>query len=253
VNTPDLRSITRYVALGDSICIDLYPALDLASRRSPELPAGVGAASLLYQNQDWLWPDFAGHDLASYNPEMAFTNFTADGATTTDVLEDQVAVLPADSGPALVTLTAGGNDLLWMSGSSEEGCTRALRQAERNLREIIRRVRDHFEAVTIIVGTVYDPSDGTALTDDGYWGYGDSMLKELSRSGLDGYNDAVAEIAAEEGCLLADIHGHFMGHGTTVKDRAERWYWQGLIIEPSARGASEVRRLWLRCLEAEPG
>jgi hypothetical protein len=71
-------------------------------------------------------------------------------------------------------------------------------------------------------------------------------------AGLHAYNDAVAEITDEEGCLLADIHGHFMGHGTTVKDRAERWYWQGLIIEPSARGASEVRRLCLRCLKVEP-
>ncbi len=252
MSASDLRQITRYIALGDSICIDLYPALDLASRRSMAPPEGVGAASLLYKNQDWLWSEFAGHDLASYNPEMVFTNLTADGATTTDVLEDQVAALPDDTGPTLVTLTAGGNDLLWSFGLSEEESRRARHRTERNLREIVRRVRGHFEAVTIIVGTVYDPSDGTALTDDGFLDFADSMLRQLLLAGLHAYNDAVAEIADQEDCLLADIHGHFLGHGTTVKDRAERWYWEGLIIEPSARGASEVRRLWLRCLGAEP-
>jgi lysophospholipase L1-like esterase len=152
VNTSDLPNITRYIALGDSICIDLYPALDVASRQSMEPPGGVGAASLLYKNQDWLWPEFEGHDLASLNSEMAFTNLTADGATTTDVLEDQVSALPGDTGPAVVTLTAGGNDLLWTFGSSEEEGQRALRQTGANLREIIRRVRAHFEGVTIIVG-----------------------------------------------------------------------------------------------------
>ncbi len=248
MSTLDPRTIARYIALGDSICIDLYPALDVASLRGIAPPEGVGAASLLYKNQDWLWPEFAGRDLASLNPEMRFINLTADGATTLDVLEDQVAALPRDTGPALVTLTAGGNDLLWMFGSTEEENARGLHLTGRNLREIIRQVRAHFEVVTIIVGTVYDPSDGTALADEGFLDFGDGVLRQLLLSGLHAYNDAVAEIAAQEGCLLADIHGHFLGHGTAVPDRAERWYWEGSIIEPSARGASEVRRLWLGCL-----
>ena len=40
---------------------------------------------------------------------------------------------------------------------------------------------------------------------------------------------------------------HFAGHGLSARS-PERWYWPHMIIELSAPGASEVRRLWLRVL-----
>ena len=55
-----------YVALGDSMSIDLYPALDagevdvaVALERVPEAGAvaPLGAASLLHRNDDARWPD----------------------------------------------------------------------------------------------------------------------------------------------------------------------------------------------------
>jgi hypothetical protein len=60
---------TKYIALGDSMSIDLYPALDagevdvaVALERMPTVGrvAALGAASLLYQNSDELWPDDTG-------------------------------------------------------------------------------------------------------------------------------------------------------------------------------------------------
>jgi len=44
------------------------------------------------------------------------------------------------------------------------------------------------------------------------------------------------------------IHDHFLGHGLSKPDPDARWYWRHSIIEPSACGASEVRRLWLEAL-----
>ena len=61
-----------YVALGDSMSIDLYPRLELEGRGalSAGSPAAVGAASLLHRNHDSLWPAFEGRDLATGRPEL---------------------------------------------------------------------------------------------------------------------------------------------------------------------------------------
>ena len=69
---------TRYIALGDSVSIDLYPALDagdidVAVALERTVSAGhvapIGAASLLYQNSEAHWPDFVGEDLTSLSVE----------------------------------------------------------------------------------------------------------------------------------------------------------------------------------------
>ncbi len=236
-----------YVALGDSISIDLYPALDIEARRAMPAPEGLGAASLLYRNQDWLWPEFAGLDLATLAPGVEFLNLTADGAMTPDVLAVQLPSLPPSTGePTLVTLTVGGNDLLQLLGAEREHGEAELQRIIANLREILRRIQGHVEQGTVLVGTVYDPSDGSA-------DLGDAVLRPQEMEWLSTYNEGLKRITAEEGCVVADIHSHFLGHGRSVADPKERWFWEGLIIEPSARGASEVRRLWLRCLGIDSG
>ena len=47
--------------------------------------------------------------------------------------------------------------------------------------------------------------------------------------------------------LLADVHRRFLGHGVTAPER-DRWYWRRNPIEPNARGASEIRRVWLETM-----
>ena len=49
--------------------------------------------------------------------------------------------------------------------------------------------------------------------------------------------------------VLADVYAHFLGHGVAAED-ADRWYWRRSLIEPNARGASEVRRVWVDALHA---
>jgi hypothetical protein len=58
----------------------------------------------------------------------------------------------------------------------------------------------------------------------------------------------VRVLARESGrILLADVHRHFLGHGATAAE-PDRWYWKRNPIEPNARGASEIRRVWLETM-----
>ena len=67
---------------------------------------------------------------------------------------------------------------------------------------------------------------------------------------LDALNRRIREIAATTPhARVAEVYGHFLGHGVAAPDE-DRWYWRRSLIEPSAMGASEVRRVWIEALEA---
>jgi lysophospholipase L1-like esterase len=238
-----MSPFARYVALGDSISIDVYPAADAERRHAGKASSDrLGAVSLLARNDDGLWPEFRGRDLASLMPSLRFDprldDLTADGATTESVLR-QVQRIDRSDDPSLVTITAGGNDLLGFIGSA--GGSPAAAIAER-LRRGVARVLELLPHATIVIGTVYDPSDGTKRLP----GYARALEREAAW--LDEYNALVRDfVKSDKRLRLADIHAHFLGHGLTAPE-AEWWYLQESIIEPSARGASEVRRLWLEAL-----
>lgn len=217
-----------YIALGDSISIDVYPAHDAQLRYPGKYSTDqLGAASLLCRNDDKMWPEFKGRDLQP----MRCLDLTADGATTVSLLRQVEQIEPSDE-PALVTITAGGNDLLGAIGAPGN----PVPEIAARLKAAVSRVLELRPNATVIVGTVYDPSNGTRRL-PGY-------TRELKREAewLDEYNDFVRMlVTSDERLRLADIHKHFMGHPD--------WYLPESIIEPSARGASEVRRLWLENLE----
>jgi lysophospholipase L1-like esterase len=235
-------SFDAYLALGDSISIDLYPAHD-AERRYPGQASTdrLGAVSLLYRNDDRFWPAFRGRDLHSLQPALRFDpdrdDLTADGATTHSLLR-QVERIERNDEPTLVTITAGGNDLLGQIGSAGDPVSAIVQR----LQTSVGRLFELRPNATVLLGTVYDPSDGTNRLP----GYGRTLDREAEW--LTRYNDEVRRfVTTDSRLLLADIHRHFLGHGMTVPER-DRWYLQESIIEPSARGASEVRRVWLEAL-----
>lgn len=230
------RTFARYFSLGDSISIDVYPAADASRRYAGRFSTDrLGAASLLARNDDTLWPEFQGRDLNTLMPSLKADDLTADGATTESLLR-QVERIPPGDEPTLVTITAGGNDLLGEIGWS--GDNPAPEIADRLARGV-ERVLDLRPDALVLVGSVYDPSDGTNRLP----GYGKTLDREAAW--LADYNERVRRLCASDDRLrLADIHAHFLGHGLTVAE-ADRWYLQESIIEPNARGASEVRRLWL--------
>src|SRR5437879_6511464 len=100
-----------YVALGDSMSIDLYPEYD-AKARLGITATGLGAASLLFRNVDTVWPEFSGLDLTTRFPGITFDNRTSDGAMLATVIDDQLGDPGASRAATIASLTIAGNDLL---------------------------------------------------------------------------------------------------------------------------------------------
>jgi hypothetical protein len=236
---------THYVALGDSMSTDEYPTCDLLQLDAVPgelLPAG--AAALLYRNRDDLWPEFAGTDLATLCPGIEARVLAWDGAMIEDVMTEEVSRIGRGTAGArlLVTLTAGGNDLL-DALTEERRLAEVLEEISGRYAELVTTLRDEFAGATILLATVYDPTDGSGLLPELSDRYGRLPIEHLQR-----FNDYVRRLAGRtSGARLADVHRHFLGHGVSAPP-ADRWYWRGSLIEPSARGASEIRRLWWRAL-----
>lgn len=248
------REFTRYVALGDSVSIDLYPALDagevdvaVALERDPHAGrvAALGAASLLHRNDDEHWPESTGDDLVSRFPAIELRNLATDGATIGDVFGEQLSLLEESTQPTLVTLTVGGNDLL--SAYGNRASRRLIERIERDIAEaydlLLDTLRAKVPAGTVVVSTVYDPSDRSGripgvLDDAG------SLTLEV----LDRFNAHVRSLATgTPRTILADVYAHFLGHGVSAADR-DCWFWRRSLIEPNAKGAHQVRTVWLEAL-----
>jgi hypothetical protein len=108
--------------------------------------------------------------------------------------------------------------------------------------ELVETIREELPRATLLLTNVYDPTDGIGRL-PGLEGLGRLPLEYLGR-----FNDHVRATAdSDERTGLADIHRHFLGHGVTAA-LADRWYWDRSMIEPNARGASEIRRVWWKAV-----
>jgi lysophospholipase L1-like esterase len=190
-----------YVALGDSISIDDYTGV-----------VGGGAPFQLARRLN-----------------LELVDLTRDGNTTDGVRAD-LARLP--SAVDLVTLTAGGNDLLLQQQSAE----------------ILRRlewIAEHLVALEarVIINTVYDPSDGDDEVGGRELGLPITAVRELRRR-LAETNAGIKALAATYGFLLADLEDLFGGHGLTSSDP---WFVQ--VIEPNLQGATAIANHWYELVD----
>src|SRR5919198_3697503 len=159
-----------YVAFGDSISIDDYTGV-----------SGGGAPSQLARK--------LGFDLV---------DLTCDGNTTQGVLADLVR---APAAADVLTLTAGGNDLLL--GDLPRAILRRLHQIAQRIQPLGARV---------VVNTIYDPSDGD--NDVGRSELGLSRPATIAlRRRLNALNRGIAKLAAGHGFLVSDLERLFHGHG----------------------------------------
>lgn len=193
-----------YLALGDSISIDLYTGV-----------GGGGAAAQFSR--------LVGAD--------EFVDLTYDGCVTSGLLAKfPIAPKTAD----LITVTIGGNDLLsgfFFRMAGDRGATVALGALLSNLEEIAVRLRVY--GCPVIVNTIYDPTDGD-----------DTKAIELglpveARQALDLVNGRIKIIAQREGFRLCDLEALFHGHGNWSSDP-----WIVEAIEPNLKGATQIARAW---------
>lgn len=230
----------HYLALGDSISIDLYPSLD-TDGTSENM---VGAASLLRKLLK-----------QHHNPHIGFTNLTRDGAIISEVERQARAArsLAAHGEELLITVTAGGNDISFSAMQARDLSQwreNAVPMICRQWRLLIAGLISEFRDATIIVNTSYDPTEGTGtfgghdvagawedIVEEYHWGRG--VFSEHIRNAV--------ESAGIKNLLLADVRRLFEGHGVTAPE-ADRWYWREFMIEPNAEGARQIAELWLQTL-----
>lgn len=236
--------------------IDLYPALDageidvaVALERDANAGrvAALGAAALFYRNDEAHWPDEIGNDLVSRFPAVEYENLAADGATIGDVFGEQLPRLTPSEEPTLLTLTIGATDLFSAFSnrpkpSLADRIAKDIAEAFEFLVDAVRRARP---SSLLIVSTIYDPSDRTGRVRGIFDEAGSLQLRAL-----DALNESIRKIATgTPGVLLGEIYGHFLGHGETAPE-ADRWYWRRSFLDPNARGANEIRRVWMEALTA---
>ena len=186
---------------------------------------GVHPGQLLVQNDDQLFPDFAGRDLRSRGPAV-LRHRAVDGATVASLPAQASGLQPVRHGAAL--LTVGGNDLL-QGLAADTG--RGLQAFSRSLETFLALLRVR----PVFVGNVYDPTFG----DDARNFLG--VPARIARANHLRMNEIIATLAGRHGRLV-DLHGHFLSGQAS---------WFVNTIEPSLLGASEVRRAFMPALGLE--
>ncbi|MHC5021796.1 MAG: SGNH/GDSL hydrolase family protein, partial [Planctomycetota bacterium] len=154
--------------------------------------------------------------------------------------------------PELVTLTVGGNDFITFFGAPPERVAEEIATVRANVDRVLAAVRAKCPDAVILVGTIYDPTDGTGELGDVTakdWPEGPQALLDL--------NASLLEAAASVGGIGTDIHARFLGHGKKAGDIAQKppgsldddcWFCN--VIEPNRAGAKAVADLWAETLRA---
>ena len=180
---------------------------------------GIDPGQLLVRNDGHLFPEFRGRDLSAHGPAR-LEHRAQDGATVDD-LPMQARQLRA-TGRSVALLTIGGNDLI--TGLIRDDGPGIVAFAEA-LDAFVRALPIR----PVLLGNVYDPTFGDDRRNFL------SVEPALGRANHRRMNAAIAEVARCYG-VLVDLHAHFLTGDPT---------WFTATIEPSLRGASEIRRCFL--------
>jgi hypothetical protein len=182
-------------------------------------PYGVHPGQLLVRNDDHLFPEFKGRDLTSRGPAQ-LVHRAVDGATVAGLAAQLQGVQAPARGVALVTV--GGNDLLrGLAGDTGPG----LLAFEKALQAFLVRL----PVRPVLLGTVYDPTFG--VDEQNFL----SVEPSIARANHRRVNEVIAAMGRRFGKVV-DLHAHFLKGDPS---------WFTRTIEPSAIGASEVRRAFL--------
>jgi acyl-CoA thioesterase-1 len=187
----------------------------------------VSPGTLLCDNRDDLFAEFAGRDLASLGA-VTLAHRAMDGAQLPHLRAQWPRKAPAERSCALLTI--GGNDLLggllWCSMDEERAAFDAwFEDYEGALRECPVR--------PLFVGTVYDPTFALPEVERRFAPHVDARLL---RARLQRFNECIRASAERAGAVCVDLHEIFQRGDPS---------WIVQEIEPSLVGASEIRRAFL--------
>lgn len=172
-----------YLALGDSMSIDDYTGVD-----------GGGAVSQFARTLGAGW---------------TLDDRTRDGC--------RMAGVPVDGRGDLITLTIGGNDLLF---ERDRYVSEGLAGFARQHAELLQRIRAANPTAAFIVGDVYTPA---------------APLSDREVEALTQANVIIRQNVAQAGALFAPINATFRGREDELLC---------LGIEPTLAGASEIAQLF---------
>ena len=172
-----------YLALGDSMSIDDY--------------TGVVGGGAVRQFHRWLGSDWVLDDR------------TCDGCMIENV--------PTNARGDLITLTIGGNDLLW---NREEYLARGLSRFDQKHLRLLQAIRRFNPNALFVVGDIYRPN---------------AVISSREEEGLAAANRAIHANCLQVGACIAHIHDTFRGH------EHEYLCYQ---IEPTLKGAQAIAGLF---------
>lgn len=172
-----------YLALGDSMSIDDYTGV-----------RGGGAVNQFFRvlGKDWMLDDR-----------------TLDGCS--------MATVPLDGRGDLITLTIGGNDLLW---NRDKYLREGIDDFEQQHAELLARIRRANPRALFIVGDIYEPA---------------APLTREERRGLAAANAVIHKNCRKVQAVVAPIHDAFQGQSGS---------YLCLAIEPTLLGAKAIADLF---------
>ncbi|MGE7432987.1 SGNH/GDSL hydrolase family protein [Kitasatospora sp. NPDC001175] len=232
--TPATRSVTNYVALGDSFS------------------AGLGAGSYDPASGDCHRSRLAYGPLwAGGHPGTGSGFVACSGATTDDVVRDQLPRLA--SGTTLATVTIGGNDLGFGKAiascllplTAERVCDAAIAESERRLRdELPGKLAQTYRAIAgatpgakvVVAGYPHLLEHGSVPCS-----VGTPARRDRFNALTDRLDDLIRTQSTKQGFDFADVRGAFAGHGVCA-DGGQEWirrlvvpaYWES--FHPTATG-----------------
>jgi lysophospholipase L1-like esterase len=191
---------SRYVAIGDSFTEGIGDP-------EPGAPGGHRG-----------WADRVAEVLAAQNSDFAYANLAVRGKLAQQILDDQVE--PAlELHPDLITISAGGNDVI-RPGTDPDDIARRLEQA-------IIRLRS--DGATVVLFTGVD--------------VGFSPVFRSIRGKVAIYNENLRAIAARHDCIIADQWA--------LQAIQDPRMWAPDRLHLNALGHHEVARLVLHALNVE--
>jgi lysophospholipase L1-like esterase len=227
------------------------------------ITSGVGATtgtasyvSLMIDNDGLLWPDSEAMDLETLYPSITqIIDVSQGGATTASLVSQQLPSLSGllgetVSGPTLVIMTIGGNDMQGAIPNIVAGGSMAAKATLGELSWNLEAIMDYFQdsarfpdGAFVYLANVYDPTDGD--------GYAEGCFQNMNLAGIWDYfenaNHTMRTIAEDNNIALVDIYDHFLGYGYTASNS-----WFSDCIHPNDEGHDQLRRVFMAAIASHP-